>query len=160
MFRAASLAPLRAGALLARAGRPALLRAVPSSAQGALAAARASGVRAMATAPEMTIRDALNSAIDEEMERDPTVFIIGARARRAAPAPRASSSSQFFLFFALPPSAPPLLLSPLRAQARRSASTRARTRSRAACTKSTAATASLTRPSPRRASPASPSARP
>jgi hypothetical protein len=74
-------------ALLARAGRPALLRAVPSSAQGALAAARASGVRAMATAPEMTIRDALNSAIDEEMERDPTVFIIGARARRAAAAP-------------------------------------------------------------------------
>lgn len=40
------------------------------------------GARAMATAPEMTIRDALNSAIDEEMERDPTVFVIGACGRR------------------------------------------------------------------------------
>ena len=81
MFRL-SLAPLRAGALLARAGRSSLLRGMPS-AQGALASARPAGARAMATAPEMTIRDALNSAIDEEMERDPTVFIIGAGARRA-----------------------------------------------------------------------------
>jgi hypothetical protein len=36
------------------------------------------GVRAIGTAPEMTVRDALNSAIDEEMERDPMVFIMGA----------------------------------------------------------------------------------
>jgi pyruvate/2-oxoglutarate/acetoin dehydrogenase E1 component len=27
---------------------------------------------------EMTIRDAINSALDEELERDPKVFIIGA----------------------------------------------------------------------------------
>jgi len=26
---------------------------------------------------EMTIREAINSGIDEEMERDPTVFVIG-----------------------------------------------------------------------------------
>lgn len=31
----------------------------------------------MATAPEMTVREAINSAIDEEMERDPMVFIMG-----------------------------------------------------------------------------------
>ena len=36
-------------------------------------------VRAMSTATkEMTIRDAINSALDEELERDPKVFIIGA----------------------------------------------------------------------------------
>ena len=36
-------------------------------------------VRAMSTAPkEMTIRDAINSALDEEMERDAKVFVIGA----------------------------------------------------------------------------------
>lgn len=28
----------------------------------------------------MTLREAINSAIDEEMERDPSVFIIGASA--------------------------------------------------------------------------------
>jgi pyruvate/2-oxoglutarate/acetoin dehydrogenase E1 component len=32
----------------------------------------------MATTPEMTVREALNSAIDEEMERDPMVWIMGA----------------------------------------------------------------------------------
>jgi len=26
---------------------------------------------------QMTLREAINSAIDEEMERDPTVFVIG-----------------------------------------------------------------------------------
>jgi hypothetical protein len=34
--------------------------------------------RSMATTPEMTVREALNSAIDEEMERDPMVWIMGA----------------------------------------------------------------------------------
>jgi hypothetical protein len=33
--------------------------------------------RALQTAPEMSLRDAINSAIDEEMERDGSVFVIG-----------------------------------------------------------------------------------
>ena len=68
-------AALRTVARPLRAGAASLVRARA----GAVGVAAARG---MATTPEMTIRDALNSAIDEEMERDPTVFIIGACAAR------------------------------------------------------------------------------
>ena len=33
---------------------------------------------------QMTIRDALNSAMDEEMSRDPDVFVLGEEVRHAA----------------------------------------------------------------------------
>jgi hypothetical protein len=45
----------------------------------------------------MTIRDAINSALDEEMERDPSVFIIGACPPLATPLER---------FFSLTPLSP------------------------------------------------------
>lgn len=43
----------------------------------ATTAARVGAFRCMSTGKEMTLREAINSAIDEEMERDPTVFVIG-----------------------------------------------------------------------------------
>ena len=42
----------------------------------------------------MTVRDALNSAMDEEMARDETVFVMGEEVRalsRAAPPPRSAT---------------------------------------------------------------------
>jgi hypothetical protein len=51
--------------------------AAPAAARP-VALVKVAAVRGMATAPEMTLREAINSAIDEEMERDPTVFIMGA----------------------------------------------------------------------------------
>ncbi len=67
----------------------ALARASRVAGRGLAASARALAVapvasrspvvfRGMASAAaEMTVRDAINSAIDEEMERDPMVFIMG-----------------------------------------------------------------------------------
>lgn len=79
----------------------------------------------------MTVREAINSAIDEEMARDPTVFIMGKCLASLAPwslhTPLSASAS---------PSSPTLLTSPLfslsttthAVQVRKSASTRVPTR--------------------------------
>ena len=50
---------------------------VPRLAVRPAACARPFSAPAAGAASEMTIRDAINSAIDEEMARDPTVFVIG-----------------------------------------------------------------------------------
>lgn len=38
---------------------------------------RAQGISAARALTQMTVRDAINTTLDEEMERDPDVFIIG-----------------------------------------------------------------------------------
>ena len=51
----------------------------------ALAVPRPFGVRCLATEnkpQEMSVRDALNSAMEEEMQRDPNVFLLGEEVAR------------------------------------------------------------------------------
>ena len=62
-----------ARALVIQTGRSAARRHAPAA-----LASRSFHVSAAAFAPkEMTVRDALNSALDEELGRDPTVYIMG-----------------------------------------------------------------------------------
>eukprot|EP00271_Cylindrocystis_brebissonii_P008736 TRINITY_DN23220_c0_g1_i1.p1 TRINITY_DN23220_c0_g1~~TRINITY_DN23220_c0_g1_i1.p1 ORF type:complete len:373 (-),score=68.32 TRINITY_DN23220_c0_g1_i1:558-1676(-) len=49
----------------------------PQDLNGVFAASGVSSTRGFAAASQMTVRDALNSALDEEMSADPKVFVIG-----------------------------------------------------------------------------------
>lgn len=69
--------PARAAADCAKIPSPAPpLPGVPCLAARAAGAAKIA-VRSISVAPEMTIREAICSALDEEMERDSTVFVMG-----------------------------------------------------------------------------------
>jgi pyruvate dehydrogenase E1 component beta subunit len=53
-----------------------ITRKIPAASKWAAAANKSQAVRGMATI-EMTVREALNQAMDEEMERDEAVFVLG-----------------------------------------------------------------------------------
>lgn len=100
---------------------------------------------------QMTVRDALNSALDEEMDRDASVFVLGEEVREGRE--REQGLIDRFDRFPRPTDHPHP--TPLPSPPSRSANTRAPTKSRAACWPSTAPPASWTPPSRRPGSPAS-----
>lgn len=63
--------------MLARAARVGLSPAAGREARAVAALAATAGRRSLSTPTKMTVRDALNSAIDEEMTRDDDVFVLG-----------------------------------------------------------------------------------
>jgi len=74
MFRSALTAPLRAARVSAASTLPRVAPAAPVAQRFASSSSSAK--------KEMTVRDAINSAMEEEMIRDDSVFVLGEEVAR------------------------------------------------------------------------------